>query len=332
MEYEKLETGLRREQQRRHVRGRKKRRAVRLTAVLLVLLAGAAWAFLWGPLRPGAGKTPGPDLPAYTEEAPLPGETARLQLIDVGQGLGLLVQSRGEAMLIDGGGGRASSKTVALLKARGIARLKYLAVTHYDEDHMGGAVGALAAVGADAVLGPDYEKDGRTFRSLLRHVQEAGLSVIHPAPGSEYTLGALRITVLGPLGGPHPLENDDSLVLRLTDGKNSLLVTGDAEAAAEAELAGRWGSALQSDIYVIGHHGGSTSSTDVLLAAVRPRHLLLSCGADNEYGHPHASAMERLRKTGADLRRTDRQGNIRLVFTESGIVWEKPAEVSAAGG
>ncbi|MBO4838337.1 MAG: MBL fold metallo-hydrolase [Lachnospiraceae bacterium] len=322
MEYEKMEAGLLREKRKKNARGRKKRRAGWLCVIALALLAGAVWAFLWGPLRPGAGK---PDAPAadYAEE-PLPGETARLTLIDVGQGLGLLAESGGEAMLIDGGGGKASSKTVALLKARGVTRLKYLVITHYDEDHMGGAVGALAAIGADTVLGPDYEDDSRTYRSLLQRVQNAGLTVLHPEPGAEFPLGALRITVLGPLTGPHPIENDDSLVLRLTDGTNSLLVTGDAETAAEAELAARWSSALQSDIYVIGHHGSYTSSTDVLLTAVRPRHLLLSCGADNEYGHPHAAAMDRLKKTGADLRRTDRQGDIRLIFTESGIVWEKP--------
>ena len=322
MEYEKMEAGLLREKRKRNARGRKKRRAGWLCVIALALLAGAAWAFLWGPLRPDAGQTDGPSAD-YAEE-PLPGETARLTLIDVGQGLGLLAESGGEAMLIDGGGGQASSKTVALLKARGITRLKYLVITHYDEDHMGGAVGALAAIGADAVLGPDYQDDSRTYRSLLQRVQDAGLTVLHPEPGAEFTLGALQITVLGPVTGPHPVENDDSLVLRLTDGTNALLVTGDAEAAAEAELAARWGSAMQSNIYVVGHHGSYTSSTDVLLKAVRPRHLLLSCGADNEYGHPHASAMDRLKKTGADLRRTDLQGDIRLIFTEAGIVWEKP--------
>ena len=324
MKYEELEAGLRREKRRREAGKAKKRRRILLIGALALLTAGVLWAFIAGPLRPAAGRRPNGPLPAYSPET-LPGETARLQLIDVGQGLALLAESRGEAVLIDGGGGRASEKTVAVLKQRGITRLKLLAVTHYDEDHMGGAVGALAAIGAETVLGPDYTKDSRTFRSLIRHIREAGLTLIHPAPGSEYRVGTLTVTVLGPLSAePHPVENDNSLVLRLTDGKNSLLLTGDAEEAAEAELVGRWGRALGSDIYVAGHHGSRTSSAGSLLAAVRPRHALISCGAGNEYGHPHTVVLERLTKAGADIRRTDTQGDIRLIFTEDGIVWEKP--------
>ena len=319
MEYEDLEKRLRQEQRRLAFQHSKKRRRIlwSLLALLLVVL-GLVWAFWRGPWQGLFGK-PSPQL-GYREEA-LAGETARIQLIDVGQGLGLLVESGGEALLIDGGGGNASSKTVAVLQSRGIQRLKYVVITHYDEDHMGGAIGALRAIGAQQVLGPDYEEDSRSFRSLTAWLQEAGQEMIHPRPGEVFTLGHCQFTVLGPLGR-QAIENDNSLVLRLSDGRNALLLTGDCEAAGEAALVAAWGRELKSDIYVVGHHGSYTSSTAAFLAKVKPRYLLLSCGVNNEYGHPHQAALGRLQQTGAAMWRTDRQGDIRLIWTKEDIFWE----------
>lgn len=322
MDIERLEAQLRREKRRQERQRKRKRRLLWLPGALLLLVLGLAWAFLWGPLKPRQ-KTQLWDK-AASPEAPLPGERARIRLLDVGQGLGILIESGGEAMLIDGGGGKASSKTVATLKALGISRLKYILLTHYDTDHIGGAIGALEAVGAEMVLGPDYEADTRSYRSLKSRLEAAGQALVHPAPGTVYPLGSCECLVLGPLK-IHDNENDNSLVLRITDGAHSLLVTGDAEAAGEAELVKEWGRQLKSDIYVAGHHGSYTSSTEAFLARVKPAFLLLSCGVGNEYGHPHEQALQRLKKTGASLWRTDSQSDILLFWTEEGIIWEKEA-------
>ncbi|MBP3729326.1 MAG: MBL fold metallo-hydrolase [Lachnospiraceae bacterium] len=318
MKHADTEALLRREQKKREKARRRRIRGWTAAGFLLVLIWGLVWAFGFGPLRDRSGGDP----PPYLQEK-LPGERARIQMIDVGQGLGILIRSENEAMLVDGGGGKASSKTVAVLKAEGITRLKYLLVTHYDEDHTGGAIGAFAALGAEAVLGPDYVKDGRNYRSLMRRVEEAGMEVIHPEPGQEFQLGRCRFTILAPLKR-YDSSNDNSLVLRLTDGRNSILISGDAEEAAEADLTARWGSRLKSDIYVVGHHGSYTSSSPQLLSLCSPSFLLLSCGKNNEYGHPHPSVMSTLLQSGAALYRTDLQGDIRLVFTEKGISWELP--------
>lgn len=322
MEYEELERMLRQEKKRRDFQNRiKSRRVLVPLAALALILLGLAGAVIWGPLR-GLLRAPKPLL-GYTEE-PLPEERARIQLLDVGQGLGILIESGGEAMLIDGGGGKASSRTVAVLKARGIQKLKYLLLTHYDTDHIGGAIGALETLGAETVLGPAYEVETRSFRSLKNKLEARGKSLIHPEPGAVYPLGFCECRVLGPLKIQEN-ENDNSIVLQITDGVHSLLVTGDAEAAGEAELVKAWGRKLRSDIYVIGHHGSYTSSSEAFLARVKPSFILLSCGAGNEYGHPHETALSRLKKTGAVLWRTDVQGDIRLIWTAEEIIWEKEA-------
>ena len=322
MDTDKLEDRLRREQRRQERQRKRKRCVFWLSGVLLLLALGLAWAFLWGPLKPR--QKPLLWDKAASAQAPLPGERARIRLLDVGQGLGILIESGGEAMLIDGGGGKASSKTVATLKALGTPRLKYILLTHYDTDHIGGAIGALEALGAEMVLGPAYEADTRSYRSLKSRLAAAGQALVHPAPGTVYPLGNCECLVLGPLQ-IHENENDNSLVLRITDGAHSLLVTGDAEAAGEAEAVKKWGRQLKSDIYVVGHHGSYTSSTEAFLARVKPAFLLLSCGAGNEYGHPHEQALRRLKKTGASLWRTDSQGDILLFWTEEGIIWEQEA-------
>ena len=321
MGIEKLEAELRREKRRQERQNKEKRQGFWLLGLFFLLALGLAWAFWRGPLKP---RSKPQILEAAASEASLPGETARIRLLDVGQGLGILIESGGEAMLIDGGGGEASSKTVATLKALGISRLKYILLTHYDTDHIGGAIGVLETLGAEAVLGPEYETDSRSFRSLKSRLEAAGQPLIHPAPGTVLSLGFCECLVLGPLK-IHENENDNSLAVRITDGVHSLLVSGDAESAGEAELAEAWGRTLKSDIYVIGHHGSFTSSTEAFLARVKPAFLLLSCGAENEYGHPHEQARKRLEKTGAALWRTDRQGDILLFWTEEGIIWEKEA-------
>ena len=246
-------------------------------------------------------------------------------MIDVGQGSAVLIQSGGEAMLVDGGGSEYSSRTVAYLKERGVTKLKYIVASHFDADHLYGAIGALETFPVETVLFPDYEDDSYVCQSFRQHLGKKQTAAVHPVPGETYTLGSCTFTVLAPCGSAYEVENDWSIALRLTDGEHSLLFTGDAERTSEAEMLenDKDGRRLASDVYIVGHHGSASSSTAAFLRAVKPSFAVISCGAGNDYGHPKASVMNRLRGHGCSLWRTDKQGDIVFLFTDGGILWEQ---------
>ena len=324
MTREELKRRIRSEQRKRAAKQRKKRFLIWM--LIGALFAAAAFALFLAHekgLIALPWEEPAPEM--IVPEAPPDGIRAEISVIDVGQGSALLIQSGGEAMLVDGGGREHSSKTVAYLKAQGVTKLKYLVATHYDADHLYGAVGALEAFGVETVLVPDYEANTYVYQSFRQHLEGKELTVLHPSPGDAFALGYCRFTVLAPCGSRYDAENDYSIALRLTDGVHSLLVTGDAEALSEAEmLANSKGDRrLASDIYIVGHHGSASSSGAAFLEAVKPAFAVVSCGAGNEYGHPKEAALQRIRDAGASLYRTDKQGDIRFSFTDGGILWEQ---------
>ncbi len=254
---------------------------------------------------------------------------ALIHILDVGQGSAALIESGGEFMLIDGADADYSSYVVAYLKARGVQKLKYVIATHYDADHINGIVGALNVFEVETIMGPDYAADTHIYSSLMNTIDEKGYDMIHPQVGDEYHMGLLKFTILGPCGTEYEDENSYSIAVRITDGNSSVLIAGDATAVSEAEMVANAKVndqlSLASDIYVVNHHGSSTSSSGVFVKAVSPSYLVISCGKGNEYGHPHSSVMKTLENSGAALFRTDLQGDILFAFTWDGIVWMQEA-------
>ena len=323
MTREEARRKIRGEQRKKTARQKRKRLGVWLFIGCVLLCAGAVLLAQ----RAGVLHLPGFDEKAemLSPSAPPDGVRARIDVIDVGQGSAMLIQSGGEAMLVDGGGSKYSSRTVAYLKERGVERLKYIVATHYDADHLYGAVGALEAFPVDTVLYPDYEEETYVCQVFRRHLESRQLKAVHPAPGDAFDLGCCRFTVLAPCGSGYEAENDYSIALRFTDGVHSLLATGDAESVSETEMLAnnRGGRRLRSDVYIVGHHGSQSSSTAAFLAAVKPSCAVISCGAGNDYGHPKAAVMNRLRLAGCRIYRTDKQGDIAFGFTDSGILFEQ---------
>ena len=199
MTREELRRKMRSEQRKRAARQRKKRF---FTWMLIGALFAAAAFALFVAHEKGLISLPwdGPAPEMIVSEAPADGVRAVISVIDVGQGSAMLIQSGGEAMLVDGGGREYSSKTVAYLKAQGVTRLKYLVATHYDADHLYGAIGALEAVGAETVLVPDYEEETYVYQSFRQHLENRAPAVLHPSPGDAFDLGYCRFTVLAPCG------------------------------------------------------------------------------------------------------------------------------------
>lgn len=242
-----------------------------------------------------------------------------MTLLDVGQGLSVLVQADGAYLLYDGGGRSTSSYVVSYLQQHEINQLQWMVASHYDEDHISGLVGVLNTAEVERAMLPDYTTNTRIYQSLQDAITEQNVPVVHPSQGDVYTLGHAEIEVVGPGSNYYENENDKSLCLRISYGNFRCLLTGDAEQEAEQDLV-RSGQNLSCDVYVVGHHGSASSSSKVLLDAADPQYAFLSVGEENPYGHPSDQTLSALQRKEIALFRTDKQGEI-TVYSDGKQCW-----------
>lgn len=255
------------------------------------------------------------------EESSGPGsDVFEVHFLDVGQGLSVLVRSGDHTLLYDGGDRDYSSFVVSYLQRQGIDGLDYLIASHYDSDHINGLIGALHVFSVDKVLGPDYEHDSNTYQSFQNAVQAQGLNVTHPEIGTVYPLGDSTFTVLSPSGITDD-SNNNSLAIRLVNGSTSFLLSGDAEKDSEEAMCYS-GLNLKSDVICPGHHGSSTATSALFLQYTQPTYAVISCGLNNEYGHPHSETLQRLAQADVQVMRTDQAGTIIAYSDGSEISWD----------
>ena len=243
-----------------------------------------------------------------------------VHFLDVGQGLSVLVRSGEHTLLYDGGDRDASSYVVSYLQRQNISSLDYVIASHYDADHLSGLIGALNNFSVDTVLGPDYVHDSKTYASFMKAVSLSGNTVEHPSVGDTYSLGSSSFTVLAPQKTGSD-SNNNSIVIRLVNGQNSFLLTGDAESGSEEEMC-LTGLNLYSDVLCPGHHGSSSSTSALFLSYVQPEYAVISVGADNDYGHPHRETLQRLDDAGVSVYRTDQLGTI-IAYSDGELIsWQ----------
>lgn len=246
-------------------------------------------------------------------------EPFELHVLDVGQGQSVLIEADSHYVLIDGGGREASSFVVSYVKQQGIEKLDYMAVSHYDEDHMSGVIGALNVFPCDVFLAPGYAGSGDLYQSLAAAAFSNGCDIIHPETGTVYEAGNARIEVIGPVRKDYGNDNDMSLCFRIGYGDRHFIICGDAESSSELDLV-ESGTDISADIYVVDHHGSSTSSMDAFLNAVSPSYAVISCGSQNGYGHPAMETMQRLQNHGISMYRTDVQGTV-IACSDGNDIW-----------
>ncbi len=243
----------------------------------------------------------------------LPEDASGMEItfLDVGEGDAILVTADGESMLVDGGVPECSDLIYAVLRDRGLDHLRYIVCTHPHADHVGGLSGALRFASVDEAFCCTSEYDSRSFGSFLAALKKQEVELEIPQAGRELKLGAATITVIGPLSHYEDL-NDESLVLRIDYGGTSVLLTGDAGYQAETDMMDS-DFPLRADILKVGHHGSGSSSYYYFLDAVEPQFAVISVGKDNENGHPSENVLEKLEKLGAQVFRTDTDGDITFV-------------------
>jgi competence protein ComEC len=209
----------------------------------------------------------------------------------------------------------------------GIRQLDYVVGTHPHSDHMGGMDRIIEEFGIGEFIIPHLDdEDIPTASYFLRFLDAAerhGVKLTEAVTGSEFTVGDAHCEIVAPNSSSYEDINNYSVGIVLRHGSESFIFTGDAEGVAEQEMldGGRLG---KMNVYKVGHHGSSSSSTAAFLRVIRPDTAVISCGAGNAYGHPTDSVIRRLSAYTDNIYRTDLCGSI--VITSDGSSLNVTAE------
>ena len=242
-----------------------------------------------------------------------------MHFIDVGQGDCTFIAANGVTMLVDCGEYTVSSDVISYLKSLGIGKLDYLIGTHPHSDHMGGMARIIDTFDIGEVIIPSIPGEQLPtavfFDKFLESCEVKNLNIRTAHSGDILEIGKANAEIVSPDDAVFEDLNNYSVSLLIKHGDNSFLLTGDSE--AEAEYAMLTSDRLQKvTLYKAGHHGSSNSSTVQFLDMIRPQTAVISCGADNPYGHPSEITLQRLHEYTDKIYRTDICGNI--VFESDG--------------
>jgi competence protein ComEC len=279
------------------------------TAVCLVIFAAArlpAWR------RPGFAVVVGLGVillagwKLRSPSPPPPPNGFRFTVLDVGQGDSLLLQVREGAVLVDQGPPEAEVDDQ--LRDLGIRRLALLVLTHPQRDHVGGAAEVLEHVRVERVLDPAIPNHNPDEQAALAAARKRHVPVLQARAGTVFRLGALRLRILWPDGPGEPGEDPNlrATVIVASYGQVDVLLTADAESEVTLPL-----NPPPVEILKVAHHGSTDEGLARLLELTHPDVAVISCGRNNDYGHPTPSTVATLTEAPRlDLFRTDQDGRV----------------------
>ena len=232
----------------------------------------------------------------------------RLHILDVGQGLAVIVETRQHVLVYDTGANLSaefnfgSAVVAPVLKRLGIERLDRIIISHADNDHAGGLTGLLAQIPANELFSSSSLTGIKNFsRSGIPNGTvkiTAPLPVIACRESENWNWDGVAFRFLHPDAAKYT-ENNNSCVLQIHTGTHSVLLPGDIETAVERRLALRYGEGLSSSILIAPHHGSNSSSSYAFIKLVAPQFVVFSAGYRNSFRHPTARTVARYHELGA---------------------------------
>ncbi|WP_323844132.1 DNA internalization-related competence protein ComEC/Rec2 [Microbulbifer magnicolonia] len=277
---------------------------------LLLLPAGLpgrrlGWLFLLPPLLP------------FLPQADSGEASLRVAVLDVGQGLAVVVRTPQQRLLYDTGplsasGWSAGSQIIApYLLGEGMPALDAVVVSHGDRDHAGGFAGLAESLPLGHLVAP-----GRLAQRLR---DQSGRDAGHCLAGEEEALGDLRLRWVWPetedISGE---ENDHSCVVLVQWRGVRILLAGDISSGVERQLSQKLPDFAPVDLLIAPHHGSRTSSSRALLDWAKPRHVVFSAGYRHHFGHPHPDVVGRYEASGAELFNTAESGALEFTWQQDG--------------
>jgi competence protein ComEC len=256
-------------------------------------------------------------LPLFLVKPATPGQgEALVTLLDVGQGLSTVVQTRQHVLVYDAGPRFSDSfdtgqaVVVPYLRHQGVRRLNMLVVSHGDNDHIGGVNSLLAAYPASRIISSVPDEIPAAHASSCRR-------------GQQWNWDGVHFEILNPAENDSLTGNNASCVLRIESaGGQSALLTGDIERQAEQQLLQAVVSRLAVDVLVVPHHGSKTSSAPAFVTAVNPALALMPSGYRNRYGFPKADILDRYAGIHAVVAQTGLDGALSVMLAKDTDVLE----------
>ena len=248
-------------------------------------------------------------------------KTLMITMIDVGQGDGVYIRTpKGKHILVDGGSSSVAEvgryRIAPFLASHAIRELDYVFVSHGDGDHLSGIREMLGQQKLGIIIHtlvlPPVSMWDDALREIAHIAVENNTKLESVTPGQGIKEGEFQLVSLAPMEDHLGLiGNDTSMVLSLSYRDFHMLLTGDAEERLEAWLVDNY-ILKEHTVLKVAHHGSRTSSSEMFLSAMRPQISLISSGVNNRFGHPHQDVVERLRRFGSYIYRTNEEGAIIL--------------------
>lgn len=205
----------------------------------------------------------------------------RVTYFDVGKGDAILIETQGHTVLIDAGYDDTFPVIEGYLKKQGIQKLDYLAITHFDKDHVGGADRIVSNFDIGQVLQPDYESDAGQYLEYCFAMEEKGVQPVSVTEPLQFGLDGAEFYIYPPQKEQYKEEdNDFSLVIRMVYREKSFLFAGDCEEERLDELLAQTDFGLSHDVLKVPHHGKREDNSGEFLAAVSPEAAVITCSEE----------------------------------------------------